>query len=582
MHPGEERSGWAGPGAAGTAPPLGQARPAWPGVASRDVRRLWNAAAWTGGGLALVALLTRISMTGQMNSDGAAIALQGWDMLHGHLLLHRWVTADASYYTFEVPQLAAAEFLFGLTSLACHIVSALTYVIVAALAVALARADSSGAAAAARGAVVLAVLAAPAVTEPGVLTLLEAPQHIGTSAYLLGSFLLIDRAAGRRFTAPLVGVILVAGQLGDATVLYVAVPAVLLVCAYRVLAAWRGTTRARRRRSGPGGVPGGRLPGSAWKIAGPDATIAVAAAMSVPVAMLARAVLRHAGAYAIVPPRTAVSPTRLWWHHAAATWHNVRTLFGAAFAGPGTALHVEAGAFGWACLLAAVLGFARLLWTWRDARRAEQLAAVAIVVNLGVYVVSTMPATAITSSREIAAVLPCGAVLAARACVPGRMASVARARTAFGVAALAALLPLGAAVAQPVSTLYTVQLAAWLRAHGLSYGIAAYWNAASVTLDSGDRVLVRAVVPIHGRFAPYYWETRIDWYNASREDATFVIADMAGISRKDDFSVTHLERVFGRPTAVYRLGVHEILVYRTNLLKRLAAPYVPSPTGKTE
>jgi hypothetical protein len=55
---------------------------------------------------------------------------------------------------------------------------------------------SSGAAAAARGGVVLAVLAAPLLTGAGVATLLEAPQHIGTSAYLLGCFLLVDRAPG--------------------------------------------------------------------------------------------------------------------------------------------------------------------------------------------------------------------------------------------------------------------------------------------------------------------------------------------------------------------------------------------------
>ena len=81
----------------------------------------------------------------------------------------------------------------------------------------------------------LAVLASPVLTAGGLVTLLEPPQHIGTSAFLLGSFLLIDRAPGWRFTAPLVGLILLAGQVGDATVLYVGVPAVLLVGAYHVL-----------------------------------------------------------------------------------------------------------------------------------------------------------------------------------------------------------------------------------------------------------------------------------------------------------------------------------------------------------
>ena len=68
---------------------------------------------------------------------------------------------------------------------------------------ALAARDSHGPAVAARCAVVIAVLAAPIVTQQGVSILLAVPDHIGTSAFLLGSFLLIDRAPGRRFTPPL-------------------------------------------------------------------------------------------------------------------------------------------------------------------------------------------------------------------------------------------------------------------------------------------------------------------------------------------------------------------------------------------
>jgi hypothetical protein len=551
-------------GAAGTVLPVRQSLSAGLGGARPEARRLRAAAAWIAGGLALAALFTRISMAGQLNSDGANIALQGWDMLHGHLLLHGWITADASYYTFEVPQLAMAELLFGLTSLAAHVVSALTYVIVTALAVALARTGSRGTAAAARSAVVLAVLAVPVVTWPGVATLLEAPQHVGTAAYLLGPLLLIDRAREWRFTAPLAGLILFAGQIGDATVLYVAVPTVLLVCAYRVLAA-------------PRRVPGGYLRAVAQRIRtpDPDAAVLLAVAASVPLAMLARAAMRYFGAYVLVPPRTAISATRLWWPHLVITWQNVRVLFGAAVAAPGTALDVAAAAFGWACLLAAAFGFARVVWTWRTASRAEQFAAAAIVINLGVYTVSKIPVTAFASSREIAAVLPCGAVLAARAFVPARIAQAARARVAFAAIALAALLPLAAGAAQPVETPAAVPVAAWLRAHGYHYGIAGYWDASVVTLESGNDVLVRAIVVRHNQFKPYYWETKPEWYAASGHDATFVIADAPNARPYAGVTVTAAERYFGRPVAVHWVADREILLYRTNLLQRLAAPYEP-------
>ena len=45
----------------------------------------------------------------------------------------------------------------------------------------------------------------------------------------------------------------------------------------------------------------------------------------------------------------------------------------------------------------------------------------------------------------------------------------------------------------------TAPLAAWLEAHGLTYGIAGYWDASIVTLQSGNRVQIRAVDLYPGR-----------------------------------------------------------------------------------
>ncbi len=550
MHVGKQHPGRPDAAAATEAlpPPIEVRR----GVGPRDrrpaVRRGWIAAAWIGGGVVLYAFFLRISFSSPMDSDGANNALQAWDMLHGHLLLHGWLVSDASFYTFELPLYAIIEFFFGLTGVVFHLAGALTYLIVVAFAVALACTNSRGAARAARAGVVVAVLAAPNITDQGASILLEGPDHIGTSVFLLGSFLLIDRVPGRRFTPPLLAAILVAGQIGDATVLYVAVPAVLLVSAYRVLAA--------------------------RKIRTADTAIAVAAAASVPLALLTRAAMLYFGAFAMVPLRTAISPVGQWPGHAVLTFRAIRTLFGAFGAAvvPGPESTGLAGAFGLACLLAAAFGFAKVVWTWRTASRAEQLVCVAIVVNLVVYLISTLPGT--FSSREVAAVLPCGAVLAARACVPGRIAGVARARVALCAAALVALLPLVAGAAQPPVTPLTVPLAAWLKAHGLRYGIAEYWNASAVTLQSGNQVQVRAVAARHGKVAAFYWETKPDWYDASRHDATFVIADAAPPTGQE------VEQYFGRPAAVYSVAGCKIMVYRTNLLGLLAAPMVPSPSNR--
>jgi hypothetical protein len=376
--------------------------------------------------------------------------------------------------------------------------------------------------------------------------------------FLLASFLLIDRAPARRFTPPLLAVILCAGQVGDATVLYVAVPAVLLVQAYRILA-------ARRIRTG-------------------DTAIAVAAAASVPLASLTRAVMLHFGAYSQVAPRTTISPIGQWPEHLVLTWRAIRTLygaFGATVVDAHAPLSGVAAVFGLACLLAAAFGFARVVWTRGSASRSEQLLCVAIVVNLAAYVASTKPST--FSSREIALVLPCGAVLAARACVPGRIVGASRARAGLAAGALVALLPLVAAATLPPVTPPAVPLAAWLKARGLTYGIGGYWDASAVTLQSGNQIQVRAVVRYADRIAgsyisPYDWETKPDWYDASRQDATFVIANgyypTASILKTAD-----VERYFGRPAATYRVAGREILIYRTNLLERLRAPLQPAPMG---
>ena len=501
------------------------------------VRRWWAAAAWAGGGVALFAFWLRISLGSRVNSDGANNALQGWDMLHGHVLLHGWLIGDATFYFFELPLNAISELLFGLGNLAAHVASALTYLIVAACAVALAVTGSRGPARAARCAVVVTVLAAPLLTTLSVALLLEEPDHIGTSAFLLASFLLIDRAAGRRFTAPLLCVILTAGQLSDLTVRYVAVPAVVLVCGYRALA-------ARRLRSG-------------------DAALVVAAAASVPLESLLRAAMRHLGAYSMAAPGARLSPMRQWPHHVIVAWVDVRILFGEVVA-PDTRLGSIGAAFGLVCLLAAVFGLGRVAWTWRAASRAEQLLCVAIVVNLGLFVVSVFPGA--TASHEIAVVLPCGAVLAARACVPARITGMRRAFLVVAVTALAALVPLAAAATRPPLRPATAPLAAWLEAHGLTYGIAWYWDASVVTMQSGGRVKIRAVdikydnkkvlVPI--------WETNTLWYNPSRYDARFVVADRDG-----RYPAAVYERRFGRPVATYQVASWFVLVYRTNLLQQL-------------
>jgi hypothetical protein len=361
--------------------------------------------------------------------------------------------------------------------------------------------------------------------------------------FILVSFLLVDRVPGRRFTAPLLCAILCAGQISDLTVRYVAVPAIVAVCAYRMLAARKLQAR--------------------------EVALAAAAAASVPLEAVIRAVMVHLGGFYMAPPSARLSSPRLWPQHASVTWSNLRQLFGA-IPGPDAKLGSLGAALGLACLLAALAGLARVAWTWRRASRAEQLLAVAIVCNVGVYLISVMPLPN-AGTHEIVAVLPCGAVLAARALVPARITETLRAVPAVATTALVALVPLGSAATRPlVSPPVTAPLTSWLAAHGLTYGVAGYWDASVATLQSGDRVRIRAVDVHKNVNKPGFnihvpgWETNALWYDASAYQATFALADVRG-----RYPVTWFEDFFGKPTATHRVGGWVVLVYRGNLLRQV-------------
>ena len=87
--------------------------------------------------LALAVLFTlylRQSRSVVVGSDGGSIALQGWDILHGNLLLHGWAMSDVSFYPTELPQYAMLEWLRGLSPDVVHLGGAMTYTIVLLLA----------------------------------------------------------------------------------------------------------------------------------------------------------------------------------------------------------------------------------------------------------------------------------------------------------------------------------------------------------------------------------------------------------------------------------------------------------------
>jgi hypothetical protein len=528
-----------------------------PPVARPPVRRLVAALAWLVAAGAVFTLLLLITRGDAFSSDPANNALQAWDMLHGHLLLHGWILGDVTFYTFELPLIALAEAVFGLSTTSLSVAMALIYLAVTACSVALAVTGSRAAARVARAAVTLAVLVAPILVPSVRWVPLGLPDHTGTTVFLLLSVLLIDRLRllSRWITLPLLCVLLAAGQLSDVTVRYVFISAIAVVCLYRMLA-------DRRVRTADG------------------ATLA-AVVVSIPLSLVVRAVLKHLGSYLMVTPKTELAPLSAWPHNAELTWHALRMLFGQV-SNVGFAPEPVANAvFGACCMLAVAAGLARVLWRWRTASRAEQLLAAVIVINIASYLVSTLAAP--ESQHDLVAVLPAGAVLAARALVPERLPDWRKALAVCTAAVCVALIPLGAVAvhAKAHTSGGSTGVDAWLQSHGLRYGLAGYWAASIATLESGGQVRVRTVVVSGRQIHPYYWEADLAWYDPAQNYANFVLVNVTGdvlidnVDNSGDGVVTLAEKAFGQPAATHRVGNTEILIYHKNLLKQVTPGKLP-------
>ena len=429
--------------------------------------------------------------------------LQAWDLANGHLLLHGWILGDVTFYTFELPLLAVVELFFGVHTIALHVTLALVYLAVTVCATAIAVPGSRGAARVARAAVVVAVLAAPIYQLTDSWIPISLPDHTGTSVFLLLPFLLIDRdrddrPSAARYTAPLIFLILAAGQLSDVTVRFVAVPAIVVGLA---------ATRCWRR--------GG------WS--NRDGVNLVAALLSVPLSLVVRAAMLHFHSYVMVSPQMKIAPVSQWLHHARVTWLDIREVFGAvAYTGHTRAVVVGAVVFGWICLAAVAIGILRVLWRWRTARRSEQVLVIAIGGNLLVYTLSALVNA--DAPHDIIARVPMGAVLAARALIPERFTSRVALVAGCGLAAAAALVPMSLSAARPLTRPSSAAtLSVWLSAHGLHYGLGNYWNASGVTVQSGNVVQVRTIPTTGREMTTYAWESDSAWYDPAKHYANFVI-----------------------------------------------------------
>ena len=535
------------------------------GSARERGRRWWVAwlirLAWLAGliavGIGLYLCYLYISRTVRVSSDGASNALQAWDMLHGNPLLRGWTVTDVSFYTTELPEYMLVEYFRGLNADVLHVSAAISYTLVVLTGAMLARGRATG-----REGVVRMLIAAGIMIAPqfgrGVFILVFQPDHIGTQAPLLLTWLVLDRAPRQWWVPLLVGGMLTWVEIADRLALLIAIAplaAVSAVRAYQVLVQRREGLRA------------------AWF----DLSLLVAAGASAEIAsMVVKRIGAHGG-FAVLPVANSLAPITEMSAHSWLAVESVFGLYGADFFGissPGldagiAFLHLIGLALaGWALWLVI-----RRFFSCED--RVAQILTLGIVVNVAAYLLSTTPTT-YWSAREMAGVLPAGAVLAGRM-LGGRFLA-SRLVPAMTVVLACYLAALGYTVAQPSRPAITQDLADWLVAHHLTYGLSSYGVGNATTLASGGAVSVRSVSFYNNDAAPGPYEFDQTWYDPRIHDANFVVLMNPAVPL-DQIATWEVRDAFGRPSHVYDFGPYVIMTFDTNLLTDLSPALPPPPAG---
>jgi hypothetical protein len=513
-----------------------------------------------GGWLAAVACVPLLflaylfmSRTLEVNADAASIATQGWDILHGNVLLRDWTVTDVSFYTNEVLLYVLVELVYGYHGDTPHALAALVFTLLVVVVAAAAKGRATGREGALRAGVAVAIVGVPAL---GVATVtqLSGPDHTGTAIPLLLTWLVLERFADRRWLPYAVAGMLAWGQIADPLVMYIGVLPLLLASGLRMVRdrQWRGL----------------------------DARLALAGLGSVLLTQVLLLGIRLAGGFGAHAAPVQLS-TDLG-NNLLITAKVMAVNFGAYFpdrGGPAGVALAVLHLVGLLATAAAVAVVAVRTLLGRGGDRLAELVVLGVLVNIGAFVVSSLPID-LYSSRQVVAVLPLGAVLAGRVWGPPLARVRAFRRVAVAAVALLALLAgeLAAHATARSAPGHGEDVAAWLDDRGYEYGLGEYWNASNVTLLTSGRVEVAPVVGGHAIQA-FRWLSKESWYDPAEHDARFMLIDS-----RSPASTTEARAVdqFGPPVERHQFDGVILLVYEHNLLVGLPAYCVPEFTSSIE
>jgi hypothetical protein len=375
--------------------------------------------------------------------------------------------------------------------------------------------------------------------------LLLGPFHVGTTLVLLLAFLMLDVADRAPAASVGFGLFLALAMLSDGLALWVGAVPVIAVCGLRL---------ARRQRP-----------------LAPDLALLAAAVLAVPAALVAAWVMRHMGAFMTVPLSATFVRIEDLPKNLGLTVEGALVLFGANFFGQplaeGRTLTIFVHLLGFAFAVFVAWWAAKDWRREREQDRLTQVLLLAAALDVGAYLLSSQ-AIDLATTRYLTPAFVFGSVLAGR--LGAERLWHGRHRGTALIVAVAYVAFLYASLHAPAAPDAEGNVGRWLAAHNLRYGLAAYWQASTVTVASGGRVRVRAV-DLSQPTAPsaYLWEAQAAWYSPSApgNDATFVIRDTAD---GRSLSRSSIEAAFGPPATEYHVGHFEVLVWNGNLLTKLS------------
>jgi hypothetical protein len=255
-------------------------------------------------------------------------------------------------------------------------------------------------------------------------------------------------------------------------------------------------------------------------------------------------------------------------HNSASAGWKVLEVFGASYTGL-SGIWLALAFLHMVSVLVVLWALARVARRFFSVSLVDQVLAVAIVLNVALYLLTN---AADEAAHEVAIIVPFGAALAARVLTrrAGAVGAVTSRRVrlagfAAGILVLAGYTAgLGYEISQPTAPPANTSLGPWLLDHHLTYGLSGYWTSSSVTVESGGRVEIRALMQY--TMKRDLWMSNVSWYNPTLHYADFIVLDSRPGFMNHWEPRALIRKYFGRPARTYHTGPYTVLVWNRNLL----------------